>query len=213
MDLAQYKKAWGNQPEEENKVSAIEIYKMTQSKSTSIAKWIFIIGLGEFAFWTILNLVFSSLNYMEMYEELNIMKYINFSYYIHFVVVILFLIIFYRNYASVSTIDDTKTLMRKIIRVRKTVKYYVFYNILGSVVLMTIFNIIVINTPGAIEKIFQHEEVTIEPSKMLTVYIISQAIALCAILLFQFLFYYLLYGILLKKLKKNYKELTKLDAA
>ena len=147
-----------------------------------------------------------------MYEELNIMRYINFSYYIHFVVVVLFLIIFYRNYASVSTIDDTKTLMRKIIRVRKTVKYYVFYNILGSVILMTIFNIVIVNTPGAIEKIYELEQVSIDPSKMLTVYIISQAIALCAILLFQFLFYYLLYGILLKKLKKNYKELTKLDA-
>jgi len=212
MDLAQYKKAWGNQPEEQNKVSTIEIYKMTQSKSTSIVKWIFIIGLGEFAFWTVLNFVFSSLNYLEMYEELNIMRYINFSYYIHFVVVVLFLIIFYRNYASVSTIDDTKTLMRKIIRVRKTVKYYVFYNILGSVILMTIFNIVIVNTPGAIEKIYELEQVSIDPSKMLTVYIISQAIALCAILLFQFLFYYLLYGILLKKLKKNYKELTKLDA-
>jgi hypothetical protein len=212
MDLAEYKKAWGNQPEEKNKVSAIEIYKMTQSKSTSIVKWIFIIGLGEFAFWTLLNFLFSGLSYIEMYEELNIMKYINFSYYIHFVVVILFLVIFYRNYASVSTIDDTKTLMRKIIRVRKTVKFYVLYNILGSILLMIIFNIIILNTPGAIEKIFEYEAVPIDPSKMVTVYMISQAIALCAILLFQFLFYYLLYGILLKKLKKNYKELTKLEA-
>jgi hypothetical protein len=213
MDLAEYKKAWKNQPEEENKVSAIEIYKMTQSKSTSIVKWIFIIGLGEFAFWTILNFLFSGLSYVDMYEELDLLKYINFSYYIHFVVVVLFLVIFYRNYASVSSIDDTKTLMRKIIRVRKTVQYYVLYNILGSVVLMIIFNIIIINTPGAIESVFKHEEVTVDHSKMLTIYIISQVIALCIILLFQFLFYYLLYGILLKKLKRNYKELTKLEAA
>lgn len=211
MDLAEYKKAWGNQPEEKNKVSAIEIYKMTQSKSTSIVKWIFIIGLGEFALWAGLSFIFSGLNYLDVYEELNLMKYVNFSYYVHFVVVILFLAIFYRNYASVSTIDDTKTLMQKIIRVRKTVKFYVFYNILGSVVLMIIFNIFIVNTPGAIQKIFEHEDVIVDPSKMLTVYIISQAIALCVILLLQFLFYYLLYGILLKKLKKNYKELTKLE--
>ena len=48
MDLANYKKVWKNQPEEKNKISAIEIYKMTQEKSNSIAKWIFIIGILEF---------------------------------------------------------------------------------------------------------------------------------------------------------------------
>lgn len=211
MDLAEYKKAWGNQPEEKNKVSALDIYKMTQSKSTSIAKWIFIIGLGEFAFWALLNFLVSGLNYVEMYEELNIMTYMNFSYYFHYVIVILFLVIFYRNYSFVSTIDDTKTLMRKILKVRKTVRYYVLYNILYSIVLMFVFNIIIVNTPGALEKIFALEEVAIDQSQMLTVYIISQAVALCVILLFQFLFYYLLYGILMKKLKRNYKELTKLE--
>ncbi len=51
MDLANYKKVWKNQPEEKNKISALEIYKMTQSKSNSIVKWIFIIGLLEFVFW------------------------------------------------------------------------------------------------------------------------------------------------------------------
>ena len=48
MDLSHYKKAWKNQPDENNKISQNEIYKMTQSKSTSIVKWIFIIGILEF---------------------------------------------------------------------------------------------------------------------------------------------------------------------
>ena len=167
MDLAEYKKAWDNQPEDDNKVSAIEIYKMTQSKSTSIVKWIFIIGLAEFALWTILNILVSGLSYIEMYEELNMMSYINFSYYLHFAVIILFLIIFYRNYTSVSTIDSTKTLMRKIIRVRKTVKFYVFYNILGTIILMIFFNYVIINTPGAIETIYKHEGIEIPADQMI----------------------------------------------
>lgn len=213
MDLADYKKAWGNQPDDANKVSAIEIYKMTQSKSTSIVKWIFIIGLAEFAFWTILNILVSGLSYVDMYEELNLLKYINFSYYFHFAVIVLFLIIFYKNYTSVSTIDDTKTLMRKIIRVRKTVKYYVLYNILGTIAVMIIFNYMIINTRGGIEMIYKHEGLNIPESQMMTVYIVSQAITIVGILLFLFLFYYLLYGILLKKLNRNYKELTKLEEA
>lgn len=211
MELADYKKAWGNQPEDENKVSSIEIYKMTQSKSTSIVKWIFIIGLAEFAFWTILNVIVSGMNYVDIYEELNLLKYINFSYYMHFAVIILFLIIFYRNYASVTTVDNTKTLMRKIIRVRKTVKYYVLYNILGTIVIMMIFNYMIVNTPNGLDIFYQHEELNIPKEQMMTVYIVSQAIAIVIILIFLFLFYYLLYGILLKKLNRNYKELTKLE--
>ena len=51
MDLLEkYKKAWDNQPEETNKVSKIDIYKMAHSKSSSIVKWIFIIGVLEFVF-------------------------------------------------------------------------------------------------------------------------------------------------------------------
>ena len=51
MDLLDnYKKAWNNQPEDAHKVSSLEIYKMAQSKSSSIVKWIFIIGIAEFVF-------------------------------------------------------------------------------------------------------------------------------------------------------------------
>ncbi|MEQ6122771.1 hypothetical protein AAON49_01055 [Pseudotenacibaculum sp. MALMAid0570] len=211
MDLAKYKKAWENQPEDQHKISAIEIYKMTQTKSTSIAKWIFIIGLLEFTLWIILSSIFSHLDAVEVYEKLGLMKYINFAYYFNYVVVVLFLIIFYRNYSSVSTIEDTKTLMRRIIKVRKTVKFYVYYNIIVTTLMMIIVNIIIINTPGAIEEIFSSENISMEPDKLLSVYILSQTIAFVVVILFLLLFYYLLYGILLKKLKRNYKELTKLE--
>ena len=55
MDLANYKKVWKDQPEEINKISSLEIYKMTQSRSISITKWIFMIGLIEFIFWFFIN--------------------------------------------------------------------------------------------------------------------------------------------------------------
>lgn len=211
MDLTQYKKAWKSQPEEKNKVTALEIYKMTQSRSTSIVKWIFIIGLMEFAFFLGLNLFFSKLNYDQLYQELNLTQYINFSYYFNYFIIALFLIIFYRNYISVSTIDNTKTLMKKIIKVRKIVKFYVFYNIFINILLLITFNIVISNTPGAIKALTFGYDIVMEESQMMITYIVSQTIAIVVILLFLFLFYYLLYGILLKRLKKNYKELTKLE--
>ena len=70
MDLLDnYKKAWDNQPEEKNKVSSIEIYKMAQSKSSSIVKWIFIIGILEFAFWFAINF-FIPKSALDVYREI-----------------------------------------------------------------------------------------------------------------------------------------------
>ena len=82
-----------------------------------------------------------------------------------------------------------------------------------QILVMIVFNIIIGNTPGAIETILKHQNIDIDSSQLLTVYIISQAIAMLVLLVFLFLFYYLLYGLLLKKLNRNYKELTKLEEA
>ena len=210
MDLAQYKKVWKGQPKEANEVSTLEIYKMTQSKSTSIVKWIFIVGLLEFTFFLVLNLILLEPNYNEIFGNVNVTQFINFSYYFNYLVVALFLIIFYRNYVSVSTVDDTKTLMKKIIKVRKTVKFYIFYNVFINILMLIIYNIIIFNSPDTIKIILSNYDMALDESQMMTVYIISQVIAVVMILLFLFLLYYLLYGTLLKKLKKNYKELTKL---
>ena len=208
MDLAQYKKVWKGQPKEANEVSTLEIYKMTQSKSTSIVKWIFIVGLLEFTFFLVLNLILLEPNYNEIFGNVNVTQFINFSYYFNYLVVALFLIIFYKNYVSVSTVDDTKTLMKKIIKVRKTVKFYIIYNVFINILILIIYNIIIFNSPDTIKIIRSNYDMALDESQMMTVYIISQVIAVVMILLFLFLLYYLLYGTLLKKLKKNYKELT-----
>lgn len=210
MDLAQYKKVWKGQPKEANEVSTLEIYKMTQSKSTSIVKWIFIVGLLEFIFFLVLNLILLEPNHNEIFGNVNLTQFVNFSYYFNYLVVVLFLIIFYRNYISVSTVDDTKTLMKKIIKVRKTVKFYIFYNIFINILMLVIYNIVVFSAPETIKIVLLNYDIALDESQMMTVYIISQVIAVVMILLFLFLLYYLLYGTLLKKLKKNYKELTKL---
>ena len=211
MDLAQYKKAWDNQPEEKNKVSAIEIYKMTQAKSTSIVKWILIIGVLEFVFWFCINYFATKTGAFEPYEILNLMSFLNYSTYLHYAVIILFLGLFYRNYSSISVIDDTKTLMKKILRTRKTVKWYVYYNLIGVVVLTIILNILIFNKPDALNALYNIDSTTLDQGQIITVVIITQIIMLGLMLLILWLFYYLLYGILLKKLNRNYKELTKLE--
>ena len=211
MDLANYKKVWKNQPEEKNKISALEIYKMTQSKSNSIVKWIFIIGLLEFVFWFAINYLCTKNGALEPYEKLKLISFIeNFNYF-HYVVVVLFLILFYRNFSLISTVDDTKTLMKNILLVRKTVKWYVYYNLINVIVFSIILNILIFNTPNGIHIISGIDNESLNQEHMMSVFIIAQIVVIAFMILVLWLFYYLLYGILLKKLNKNYKELIKLN--
>ena len=211
MDLSNYKKVWKNQPEEKNKISALEIYKMTQSKSNSIVKWIFIIGLLEFVFWFAINYLGTKNGALEPYEKLNLIKFIDNFNYFHYVVVVLFLILFYRNFSLISTVDDTKTLMKNILLVRKTVKWYVYYNLIYAVVFSIILNILIFNTPDGINILSGIDNGSFNKEHMMSVFIIAQIVVMAIMILILWLFYYLLYGILLKKLNKNYKELTKLN--
>ena len=212
MELDNYKKVWRDQPEEKNKISALEIYKMTQSKSTSIVKWIFIIGLLEFAFWFVLNYIATNNGALEPYEKLNLISFIDNINYFHYVVVVLFLILFYRNFSSISSIDNTKTLMKNILLVRKTVKWYVYYNLINVIVFSIILNILIFNTPNGINIISGIDNESFNQDQhMMSIFIIAYIIVIAIMILILWLFYYLLYGILLKKLNKNYKELTKLN--
>ncbi|NVK52674.1 MAG: hypothetical protein HWD85_07040 [Flavobacteriaceae bacterium] len=211
MDLDKLKDSWKKQEVEQTSISKEDIYKMTHSKSSSIVKWIFIIGVAEFVFWILLNFIVSRLEMMEVYNELNLMKFLDIVYYINLFVVVAFLYYFYKNYSSISTIDTTKNLMNNIIKTRRTVKYYVNYNVLGSLLLMIIFNIKIINTPNGIETMLALDNTTLDSSNLLTAYVIGQAIGIVIMLLLLFGFYYLLYGRLLRKLKKNHKELDNIE--
>ena len=83
MDLLDnYKKAWKNQPEEASKRSTIEIYKLAHSRSASIVKWIFIIGILEFV---ILNTLSFFMDTDKSNEELNALGLERFIFYFSFI--------------------------------------------------------------------------------------------------------------------------------
>ena len=201
MDLLDnYKKAWGNQPEEMKKISVSEIYKMTQAKSSSIVKWIFIIGLLEFAFMILSTLSFDISNDEKILVEMGIYEFIQISQYLVIPILFYFLFLFYKNYKNISSIDNTNKLMTKIKKTRRTVRNYVIFNLLYIVYLAAIMTFGMVMTPqGKLENI---------PGWI----IVLIMMLVTTIMLFLFWgFYQLLYGILLKKLNKNYIELAKLD--
>ncbi|TYP99365.1 hypothetical protein C7447_102687 [Tenacibaculum adriaticum] len=198
--LDKYKKAWDNQPEDSQKVSKDDIYKMAHSRSSSIVKWIFIIGLLEFVIFQCSYFFYDTEKGYEMYKKMNLENFYIVTQIIGYAILLFFLLKFYKNYKSISTIDNTKNLMSKIIKTRKTVKHYVFFNLSYLFLVLTVVTVAMTN--NEIEEIPEEKKI----------YIIIGLIVFGLILILLFwLFYQLLYGILLRKLNKNYKELAKLN--
>ena len=200
MDILDtYKKAWENQPEDSQKVSKKEIFKMMYAKSSSIVKWIFIIGLLEFLLNS-LFLLFDNSNLKKEYEQLNLYNLMLTIAITLSSISLFFLYKFYTNYKKISSIDNTKQLMNSILKTRKTVRNYVLINISC----ITIFFI-----TGFIASFYNTTKDLSTYKIGITILIL---IVICSLLIFLFyLLYQLIYGILLKKLNKNYKELSKLD--
>ena len=202
MDLLDnYKKAWDNQPEDAHKVSSLEIYKMAQSKSSSIVKWIFIIGIAEFVGLNSLYFFIDMGEAMKEYEKLGIENFVFYSQIAAYIILFYFLAKFYQNYKRISVTTSTNTLMKKILKTRKTVRNYVIFNLGYMVLIIMVVSIASIN--------MNFEELN---TKQLLLIVLSTLIATLLILGLLWLFYQLLYGILLRKLNRNYKELAKLDS-
>ena len=199
MDLENYKKAWSNQPEESGKLSSVEIYKLAHSRSSSIVKWIFIIGILEFVILNSLYFFMDMDNAYDEYKDLGLESFIFYSQIIAYAILFYFLVMFYLNYKRISAIDDTKTLMRKILKTRKTVRNYVFFNLSYLVLISIVLTTAMVN-----------QEFTNDSNKIFIVILVMLITTVIMVGIF-LLFYQLLYGILLKKLNRNYKELAKLD--
>lgn len=200
MDLLDnYKKAWVNQPEENNKLSSLEIYKLAHSKSSSIVKWIFIIGILEFV---VLNSMYFFIDMDEAYSEYKKMGLEGFIFYSQiaaFGILSYFLVMFYLNYKRISTTDATKTLMRKILKTRKTVRNYVLFNFSYIALIMIAVTVASINN--------NFDDLS---NKQIILIIVAMIISTFLCIGILWLFYQLLYGFLLRKLNRNYKELAKL---
>lgn len=198
-ELDLLKKDWQKSDHSFEQVSEIEIYKMIHKKSSSIVKWIFIISIIEF-------IVLNSLSFLlpdeKMSKSETIDIFITVLDYLSYGVALFFMYLFYQNYRSISVTSNTKKLMECILNTRKTVRYYIGYNLflVFFVALLLLSSEIIItsatnNDDGA--RIF-----------FTCLIMVISTVVLVGIV---WLFYQLIYGILLKKLNRNYAELKKID--
>lgn len=207
-ELDLLKKDW-NKEIKDSRLTAKDIYPMLLKKSSSIVKTLFYISIAELVFWTLVNLLpfFTSESYKaqldNVYTNKTVFALINiFSY----LIIVLFIYLLFKSYKSISVTDNAKKLMESIIKTRKIVKYYVLYNLVLAFIAMII---------GLYFGVKYNPEVSnklanASTSEALIIYGALLGFTAGFVLVLWF-FYRLIYGLLLKRLNRNYNELKKLE--
>jgi hypothetical protein len=208
-DLDLLKKDWKKQEKNLPHLSYDEIYKMIWKKSSSIVRWIFVISIVEFLLGAVLNIFLADEEYWEQMEKYNLTEFTVAVYIISYLVTFYFIFRFYKNYKRISSTDSATRLMKNILQTRKTVKYYIGFILIstGLVFIVTLYLML------------RNHVVTAEPvsgnmefdTQQWLLFIGGTLLVLVILLGVIWLIYRIIYGILLKRLHKNYKELKKLD--
>ncbi len=202
-ELDLLKKNW-NKAGAFEQISEAQIYKMLLKKSSSIVKWILVISIIELLIWSGSSLLVSADEAMKKFNIKNLNTYVVVSNVIHYSIIISFIILFYFNYKKISVVTSTKNLMQSILKTRKTVQYYIWYN-LGMITLSFVVGIVLVfNLDPAISKLNQNANFRYG-------FIIGFTIIAIVFIGIFWMLYKIIYGRLLKKLYKNYEELKKID--
>jgi MFS family permease len=212
-ELELLKKHWQKEQKDLPKLSYAEIHKMIWKKSSSIVKWILIISILEFTLPHLLYLLPSMKDGMEIYENIGVSNYLLGLSILTYAVALYFIFQFYQRFKEISVLDDSKKLMQKIIKTRKTVKHYVIFSL--SMIMVTIIIMVI--------GIYLNEDITnsfpelkdslenISEDKLRITLMLTIGIFGVLLTLFMGVVYFLLYGLLLRKLNKNYAELKHLE--
>ena len=204
-ELDLLKKDWQKSEASFEQLSEKDIYAMIHKKSSSIVKWILIVSILEFVVLNGIGLFLSDDN-METISTNH--PYLHIIDTLNYVIITGFIFMFYKNYRTISSLDSSKKLITGILRTRKIVSYYIFWNIIiGGIVGVysgiTGFNDgwNVANPPNS------HYNKVLDENNFLAI-----AFIMIITMLGIGLFYKLLYGNFLKKLKDNYEELQKIES-
>ena len=201
--LENLKDLWQNQQQTDIVYTKEDIYKMVQKKSTSIVKWILIISVVEFLLPYALILFTDLETPSRIYAEYGISELTIYYSVVHFIVILGFIYMFYKNYRNISAVSTVKNLLSDILKTRRTVKYYIYFNLIMMGILGLHSFYLIINSDMFIDKLPENANLTL-------IWVIAVTLYGLVLLLF-WCFYRVIYGYFLRKLNRNYKELRKRD--
>lgn len=202
------KKDWKKSDHGFNEVSEKEIYTMLHRRSSSIVKWILVIGIIEVLVWSGIGLIFSTDDYLQKAGQNGFVTIVRIFNYINYAIVIVFMYLFYRNYVNISATSSTRKLMKDIIKTRKTVQYYVWFNLAVIAISLTMGFFMAITYNPEISGL--RDQINHDGASMAKFIGLIALIILVCVGVF-WIIYRLIYGILLRRLLANYRELKKID--
>ena len=210
-ELDLLKKDWKKQESSFQQISEKEIYGMLHKGSSSIVKWILIISILELLLWLSISFLTADDKYLKTLELYHLDTFMPIMTVISYGVIIFFIFLFFKNYKAINTTDNVKQLMQNILKTRKTVKYYVWYNLGMTAISMIIVFIFQFLYDPTIKKAIDNASSNIDPKTFYCIMLLVYAVVIIVFIGLIWLFYRLLYGILMRRLQKNYDELKKID--
>jgi uncharacterized protein YozE (UPF0346 family) len=184
---------------------------MILKKSSSIVKWIFIISILEFVFWAVISFALKDADFNKKFESYNAQNIMIPFMVLGYLILAYFFYKFFMNYRTISVTDNAKRLMENILKTRRTVKQYVAFNLIYLVVSAFLVLGIEFNRDETMIATINKAAADGELFKFYALTILATTLVLAILIGLFLVFYYLIYGLLLKRLNSNYKELKKLE--
>ena len=212
-ELDLLKKDWQKKETNLPRLTYEEIYKMIWKKSSSVVRWIFYISIIEFLLPHLLYLIPSFRNEMDynFAKSLGIDNWIIALTIVQYAVAIYFIFQFYKRSREISVLDDAKKLMNKIFRTRQTVKHYVLFCLAMVLLIFGVFIVGMALDDNLVETLnLKNQNIDPDQLKWLLIGVMTVAGILFTGLLAGI--YFLLYGLLTRKLSRNYIELKRMEA-
>ncbi|MFC4685902.1 MAG: hypothetical protein BGO86_14555 [Chryseobacterium sp. 36-9] len=218
FDIDSLKKSWQDQVISDD-YNQEEIEVMLNKKSRNYVKYILWISVAEFVIFGIINFIalFSNsfhtdftniLNKLQIKNqnevEFSLDKIYNVMKIASLVITGVFVVIFYSNYKKINVESNLKKFIIHIIKFKKTVNLFIFSNILLLFLFIGSFTAFIIFT-------IKKQNIQIDNPTfwgLITGVIFSLLVCIVLILLY----YKIAYGIILKRLSKNLKQLETIDS-
>lgn len=214
-ELELLKKDWRKKEEHLPRLTYEEIYKMIWKRSSSLVRWIFYISIIEFLLPHLLYLIPSfreGMNY-DFSRKLGIENLLIVLTVIQYLVAIYFIFEFYKRYREISVLEDAQKLIQRIFRTRRTVKHYVIFCLSIVLLIFAVFVAGIYMDENLMETLdLDAKTQQMDPGQLKWIMMGVMAAAGIVFTALIGVIYFLLYGLLTRKLYRNYQELKRMEA-
>ena len=217
FDIDSLKKSWQEQVISDG-YNQDEIEVMLNKKSRNYVKYILWISVAEFLVFGVINFItiFSGdfhtdltniLNKLQIRNqpevEFSLDKIYNSMKILSFFITGIFVVVFYLNYKKIDVESNLKKFIIHIIKFKKTVNLFIFSNVLLLVLFIgSLISLLTIT--------IRRQNIHVDIPTFWSL-LIAVSLSLLISVMLILLYYKLAYGIILKRLSKNLKQLEKID--